>query len=51
MPLGIPRCAVEVIETLSNSLARMSGERLIRIVPVIFIWARRMARGSYHVVF
>jgi hypothetical protein len=53
MPLGIPRCAVEVIETLRNSmprLARMSEEILNRIVLLIFIWARQMARTVLYLV-
>jgi len=47
MPLGIPQCAVEVIETPRNNmprLARMSDETLIRIVLLIFIRAIHMAR-------
>jgi hypothetical protein len=53
MQLGIPRCAVESIKTLRNSmrrLARMSGKTLIRIVLLIFIWERRMARTVLYLV-
>ena len=52
MRLGTPRSVVEVIETLRNNflrnnmpdLARHVRETLIRIAPVIFIWAREIVR-------